>query len=256
MISANNSVAICPRTETGAQKYLDGSGYLHILDKTIPPPEKTDESGQEMPEHNLVLSSISSKMMAACDDARLASLASELGVASFSLRLLRVGWSATSDAFSFPMFRYGQRLIGIRLRSMAGKKWAIKGSRQGLFMPLDWPSPKRGVILCEGPTDTAAILSLGFNAVGRPSAMGSHALVEEAVSGRPVCIISDADRVGIDSAKKLADHLRRSNACPKVSILIPPAKDARAWKMAGASREIVAGAVARSFEEDGPFPCR
>lgn len=252
MVSANGSVAICPRTENGAQKYLDGSGYLHIIDKSVPVPERRDEGGQELPEHNLVLSSLSSKMMAACGDDKVESLASNLGVATFALRLLRIGWSATSDAFSFPMFRYGQRLIGIRLRSMGGKKWAIKGSRQGLFMPLEWPSIKKGVLVCEGPTDTAAMLSLGFNAIGRPSAMGSHALVEEAVAGRPVCIISDSDNVGIDSARKLAQHLR-SKSCPKVGIIVPPAKDAREWKRSGVTKEQVSILVSKSLAADGPL---
>ena len=255
MVSANGSVAICPRTEAGAQKYLDGSGYLHVIDKSVPVPERRDEGGQELPEHNLVLSSLASKMMDACGDERVAALSSQLGVETFSLRLLRIGWSATSDAFSFPMFRYGQRLIGIRLRSIGGKKWAIKGSRQGLFMPLQWPSRKPGVLICEGPTDTAAMLSLGFNAMGRPSAMGSHALVEEAVAGRPVCIISDSDNVGIDSARRLAQHLR-SKSCPKVGIIVPPAKDAREWKRAGVTREQISTLVSAALASDGPLLCR
>ena len=255
MLSSNGSVAICPRIEAGAQKYLDGSGYLHIIDKTVPIPDRRDEGGQELPEHNLVLSSISSKMMVACTDDRVVKLADGLGVASFSLRLLRIGWSATSDAFAFPMFRFGQRLIGIRLRSEAGKKWAIKGSRQGLFMPLEWPCIKKGVLICEGPTDTAAMLSLGFNAIGRPSAMGSHTLVEEVVSGRPVCIVSDSDNVGIDSARKLAQHLR-SKSCQKVGIIVPPAKDAREWKRSGVTREQVSEMVSKSLVSDGPLLCR
>lgn len=256
MVSTNGSVAICPRTEAGSQKYLDGSGYLHIIDKTVPMPERRDERGDELPEHNIVLSSLASKMMSACDDRHVSMLAESISVEKFSLRLLRVGWSATSDAYAFPMFRNGQRLIGIRLRSLSGKKWAIKGSRQGLFMPLDWPSSRKGVLICEGPTDTAAMLSLGFNAIGRPSAMGSHALVEEVVGGRPVCIISDSDSVGLDSATKLADHLRRSKTCPKVSIIIPPMKDAREWKRCGATREAVSEAVSMSFRQDGPYRCR
>lgn len=252
MVSANGAVAICPRTEVGAQKYLDGSGYLHIIDKSVPMPEKRDEVGQELPEHNLVLSSLSSKMMAACGDEKVKSLADSLGVSTFSLRLLRIGWSATSDAFSFPMFRYGQRLIGIRLRSIGGKKWAIKGSRQGLFIPLEWPCAKKGVLICEGPTDTAAMLSLGFNAIGRPSAMGSHALIDEVVCGRPVCIISDSDNVGIDSARKLAHHLR-SKSCQKVGIIVPPAKDAREWKRSGVTKEEVSSVILRSLAADGPL---
>jgi hypothetical protein len=255
MVSSNGAVAICPRTETGSKKYLDGSGYLHVVDPTLPVPERRDEGGAELPEHNLVLSSLASKMMAACDEQRVSRLSDSIGVPTFALRMLRVGWSATSDAYSFPMYRCGQRVIGIRLRAQSGKKWAIKGSRQGLFMPVAWPSPRKGVLICEGPTDTAALLGMGFNALGRPSAMGSHALMEEALSGRPACIISDSDDVGIDSAMKLAAYLRKNS---RVGILVPPAKDAREWVNRGASKETISRAVAEAMSrlEDGPLRFR
>ena len=256
MIATNGSVAICPRTETGARKYLDGSGYLHVIDASIPMPDKRDEQGVELPEHSLVLSSLASKMMSACDDERASVLSDALGVSRSALRLLRVGWSANSDAFSFPMYRAGQRVIGIRLRSMTGKKWAIKGSRQGLFMPMGWPAPKKGILICEGPTDTAAMLTLGFNAIGRPSAMGSHALVEEAVSGHSVCIVSDTDEVGLNSAQKLAEHLKRSGACQRTGILVPPTKDARDWVKSGATRQQVSEAVGLAMVSSGPWFCR
>jgi len=257
MLSADGSAVICPRVEDGAHKYLDGSGYLHIIDKTIAIPDRRDEKGEDLPEHSLVMSTISTKMMNACDDSRLDGLARMLGVTRTALRLLRVGWSAMSDAFSFPMFRSGQRVIGIRLRNSSGQKWAIRGSRAGLFIPTDWPSIKPGVLICEGPTDTAALLSLGFNAVGRPSAMGSHALIEEAVAGRPVCLVADTDSVGMDSANKLAEHLRRSGSCPKVSILVPPAKDVRDWVNSGISREEIATHLkAASMHQGGVYLCR
>lgn len=255
MVSSNGAVAICPRTETGSRKYLDGSGYLHVVDPTVPVPERRDEGGSELPEHNLVLSSLATKMMLACDERRIAMLSQSLSIPPYAFRLLRVGWSASSDAYSFPMFRCGQRVIGIRLRSETGKKWAVKGSRQGLFMPSSWPSDKKGIVVCEGPTDTAAMLGMGFNAMGRPSAMGSHALVEEAVAGRPVCIISDSDDVGIDSAMKLAAHLKKFS---KVGVLVPPAKDAREWISRGTSKTTLTRAIGEAMSrlEDGPLRFR
>jgi hypothetical protein len=255
MVSSNGAVAICPRTESGSRKYLDGSGYLHVIDPAVPMPERRDERGAELPEHNLVLSSLATKMMLSCDERRIEVLSRSLAIPAFAFRLLRVGWSASSDAYSFPMFRCGQRVIGIRLRNEAGKKWAVKGSRQGLFMPSSWPSDKKGIVVCEGPTDTAAMLGMGFNAMGRPSAMGSHALVEEAVGGRPVCIISDSDDVGVDSAMKLASHLR--SRC-RVGVLVPPAKDARDWIGRGTSKKTLTLAIGEAMSrlEDGPLRFR
>jgi hypothetical protein len=253
MVSSNGAVAICPRTETGSKKYIDGSGYLHVIDKTVPmPPFRADEAGKELPEHNLVLSRFSSKMMEACTDERIGILSRSIGVPSFALRLLRVGWSASSDAYSFPMFRDGQRLIGIRLRSLSSKKWAVKGSKQGLFMPFDWPRPGKGIVICEGPTDTAAVLGMGMNAIGRPSAMGSHALVGEVVEGMDVCLISDSDEVGIDSATKLARFLKTK--CRRVGILVPPAKDARAWISSGSvGQPLLRSLIAEAIRSTGPL---
>lgn len=255
MISANGAVAICPRTENGARKYIDGSGYLHVIDATKPIPERKDEFGVELPEHNLVMSQLASKMLEACDEEKLVDMAEALGVSCESLRLLRMGWSSSSDAYSFPMYRAGHRLIGIRLRNMQGRKWAIKGSRSGLFMPSRWPGTQKGIVICEGPTDTAAMLTLGFNAIGRPSAMGSHAMIEEVVSGRPVCILSDADEVGVSSSKKLAAHLEKS-ACSRVGIMIPGAKDARAWLNRGISREDVSAEIKKAMSTAGVFESR
>ena len=255
MISANGAVAICPRTEDGAKKYIDGSGYLHVIDAAQPIPERKDEFGVELPEHNLVMSQLASRMLDACGQERLAGMANLLGVSEESLRLLRMGWSSSSDAFSFPMYRAGHRLIGIRLRNLQGRKWAIKGSRSGLFMPSRWIGGQKGIVICEGPTDTAAMLTLGFNAIGRPSAMGSHAMVEELVAGRPVCIMSDADEVGISSSKKLAAHLEKS-ACRRVGIMVPGAKDVRAWLNLGISREQMSSEIKEAMSGSGVYESR
>lgn len=259
LMTANGAVAICPRVEQGSHRYIDGSGYLHVLDASIRADkqfEKRDEADALLPEHNSVMSVLASKMMRACDDQRLALLASLLGVDGSALRLLRVGWNASSGAYSFPMWRIGHRLIGIRLRADGGRKWAIKGSRAGLFMPYQWANPKKGVLICEGPTDTAALLALGYNAVGRPSAMGSHAMIGEAVVGRVVCIICDDDAVGIDSAQKLCVYLKRSGVCSKVGIMVPPAKDAREWVNRGATRVDIDRCVKESLRCDGLFRCQ
>jgi hypothetical protein len=50
-------------------------------------------------------------------------------------------------------------VIGIRLRNDLGRKWAVTGSRQGLFLP--GPHPGQTVLIVEGPTDAAAAVDLG-----------------------------------------------------------------------------------------------
>ena len=46
-----------------------------------------------------------------------------------------------------------------------------RGGREGLFIPRDL-DPAAGLWVVEGPTDCAALLGLGIEAVGRPSCSG------------------------------------------------------------------------------------
>jgi 5S rRNA maturation endonuclease (ribonuclease M5) len=55
------------------------------------------------------------------------------------------------------------------------------------------------VLICEGPSDTAALLDLGFSAVGRPSCNGGRKLLVELVQQRKpssIVIVSDNDSPG------------------------------------------------------------
>jgi DNA primase len=134
-------------------------------------------------------------------------------------------------------------VIGIRLRCpRTGNKWAVKGSAAGLFYSSDLLNverPKR-LWIVEGPTDTAAMLSLGFDTVGVPSAGGGADLLIDLarrILPREIVIIADHDenKAGIRGAERLADALL---IIAPVRIVTPPngLKDARAWVCSGASR--------------------
>src|SRR6185295_4140079 len=97
----------------------------------------------------------------------LSTFAATLGVKSEALEALGCAWAEPYRAWAFPMRNGDRNVIGIRLRNDAGHKWAVKGSKQGLFSP-SYPASQTGFI-CEGPTDTAAALSIGLWAIGRPS---------------------------------------------------------------------------------------
>jgi hypothetical protein len=135
--------------------------------------------------------------------------------------------------------------VGIRLRTDLGRKFAAKGSKEGLFLPTDFDGTGL-VLICEGPTDTAAMLDLGFQAVGRPSCTGGAALLVALVKRhRPgeVAIVADNDGPGQEGALGLVHRLVIH--VPILRLLTPPdgKKDARAWKQAGASREEVLKAI-------------
>jgi hypothetical protein len=172
-------------------------------------------------------------------------LAAGLGVSLDSLRRLGVAWAAPHRAWAFPMCNAAHETIGIRLRTESGRKWAITGSRNGLF----WPDALVGtgpLLLAEGPTDVAALLDLGFASIGRPSCAGTIEAVVEVVQRlrrRDVVVVADADGPGMDGANRLAQALTDAGHCPKV-IRPLQGKDARAWVQAGATRAAVDAVIA------------
>jgi DNA primase len=137
------------------------------------------------------------------------------------------------------------RVLGIRLRRPNGFKLAVTGSREGLFIPgLDNQANETSpLLICEGPTDTAALLDMGFSHVaGRPSCTGGVKLLVELVRsrGRPeVVVVADADKPGRRGAENLASVLLVYT--PAVRIIQPPVgqKDARDWLRAGGTRDDV-----------------
>jgi phage/plasmid primase-like uncharacterized protein len=178
-------------------------------------------------------------------------LAAHLGVTATSLTRLQTGWSVRDQAWSFPM-RDGSSLevVGIRLRSRDGRKFAVLGSRDGIHVPLllkgmSWDQCV--LLVPEGPTDTAALLDLGFAAVGRPSAMGGRQHVvsfARRMRHQKVVVVADADPTGQDAAVRMASEL--IGHCLDVRIITPPAphKDVRDWIRAGATHGDVADLIA------------
>ena len=104
--------------------------------------------------------------LAATSPAELEDFASSLGVSTASLTAVGAAWAASHTAWAFPTCDGYGNMVGIRLRNERGK-FAVRGSRQGLFL-ASVPVQKT-LFVCEGPTDTAAAIDLGLFAVGRPN---------------------------------------------------------------------------------------
>jgi len=120
------------------------------------------------------------------------------------------------------------------------RKLCSEGGKRGLILP--WPldpyagtSQDRPVWVCEGASDTGAMLGLYVDAVGVPMAGQCGEWLAELLEDRHVVIIADADEAGERGAQKIAAALVRT--CPSVRIIPPPdgAKDARAAVLGGAA---------------------
>lgn len=256
---STGDAAICPRVFDGCRKDLGEAGYLHVLrgncsDLRIPRslPRRSvapQESNAPPPdwgelclrfEANLLTHSVSE-------------CAARLCVSIASLQRLRIG-NTGKGGWTFPMCDASGRTIGVRVRGDDGRKWAIPGSRNGLFIPDEFGDLSE-VWICEGPTDTAALLDLGYEAVGRPSCSAGVELLTMFAQARPAAIIvADNDDAGWIGGVKLAARLWP--IVRNVKIISPPKlKDVRAWKQAGANRAIIEAAVRNSigFHPDSTF---
>jgi hypothetical protein len=178
-------------------------------------------------------------------------LVRDLGVSLSSLISIGAAWARPysqlgrmihPNAWAFPMRQADGRIGGIRLRNSDGLKWAVSGSRGGLFMPDDHFEKQEIVFLPEGPTNTAAALTMGLYAWGRPNCNSGAAMIREAmkIHGiRKAVIVADNDdrkqnnslafRPGIDGAHKLKVEL----GMPSV-IYMTPLKDLREYLKHGA----------------------
>ncbi len=244
------TAVICARVES--PKRCGEAGYLHVLRDDGPtwaPWRRSIRVAVRMmskPSNGKPdLGKLAADFRQAVKPEALDTLARSLGVSVGSLRRLGIGWSGKHRAWSFPMSNAAGNVVGIRLRLPSGRKLAVKGGKEGLFIPENI-DPGGRLLVCEGPTDCAALLDLGFAAVGRPSCdSGTRHVIELIRQRRPaqIVIVADADAPGQAGAERLAAAL--AAYCPAVRILTPPPphKDARAWKQAGATAADVAAAI-------------
>ena len=252
------SAAVCMRIDS--DHATANGGRLHRLKETprdprrfIPLP-KMDESPK------IDAAEIMRGYRAATSLEKISAYAADLGVAASPLEWMDVNWAAEHSAWAWPMRNGDGDIIGIRLRNSIAEKWAVRGSKQGLFYPSD---PKdnfdRIAYVCEGPTDTAAALTLGLWAVGRAACRGQSEMLTTFFGYfgiRKVVVIADND-VAKDGPKgpwypgvEGAEALVKEIGLPW-KILIPPEKDLRRWLQRGCTREAIAALESHHVWKEG-----
>lgn len=239
LIDKARGLTICPRT-VSARK-IGEAGYMHDDGSYQGKARAMDaQMARPKPQPKIDAEGIMAGFQKAATEALVVMEAVRLGVTAEALWTLGVGYDRNHRAFAFPMHDHNGRMVGIRLRrSEDGFKWAITGSRNGLFYPpLSHDGP---IMLPEGPTDTAAMLTLGFDTIGRPFCRGGIDALCEVFSGlnRPAVIVADQDKAGIEGAEATAAALFGIAAWVKVITPPPRIKDTRAWLQAGATHDSV-----------------
>jgi len=238
LVSSDESAVICPRTES--DKRIGEAGWLHRM--------RSDTPYRPLVHTLFVPSSVGrgatfrmaqfvKDFQGSVDTELLRCMADKLGLTTTSLQRLGVGWSELDKAWAFPMKDAAGEILGIRLRTANGFKFAVTGSRHGLFIPSGL-NVQRELFVSEGPTDTAALLDMGLTALGRPTcSSGVRHIVDFARRTRPdsVVIVADSDKPGQCGANALARILLAY--CGSLRVIAPPGgfKDIRECKQAGAN---------------------
>ncbi len=153
-------------------------------------------------------------------------------------------WDDWQECWAFPERDGTGMIVGMIRRFPDGGKFAIAGSQRGLSCDLDgWADDERTVYLPEGPTDTAAMASMGMRGIGRPSNVGGVSHLAQILRGLDpdirIVVLGERDRKsdgsqpGLDGALSTARALSEALHRP-VEVQLPPVgyKDVRAWLVA------------------------
>ena len=195
-------------------------------------PEATAE-----PEYDAIdFDELAKQFFVECSRERCERLAKRLSVPFQTLTQLRVGYSEQHQATTWPMVDSGGRCVGLRLRGHDGDKWSYRGGKAGIFVPDGMTTAPKRLYVGEGPTDTAAMLSIGLDAIGRASASGNVATVANFVRRLGcdnVVVVADHDSPGRVGAMRLANVLVTVAECVRVITPGRPGDDVRSMVAAG-----------------------
>jgi 5S rRNA maturation endonuclease (ribonuclease M5) len=222
LFDPDREIAICPRVESS--RPIGRAGWWHSTGGAIPGAAKFSRPVEER--QPLEGAGRMQEQFLRQGGPRLGLLALSLGLSLNSLERLGAGWNGS--AWTFPMRDSREDIIGFRTRFEDGRKLAVKGSRSGIFVPS---GRRRGaseeVWIVEGPTDCAAMIEMGLNAIGRPACRGAEQEIKRWTMNMNVIVVADADGPGVAGAESLIQILRGS--VTSVQMVLPPMnlKDAR-----------------------------
>lgn len=205
-VSEDGGVVWCGRIEDGSVRQNAGGQFLHFQNDqsaAIRPMERSSYSGRSNVARRTDLPMISRHWFEANYSVpKREELASILGVSVASLFALHVGWNG--NVWTWPERDGAGNIIGVTQRYPDGSKRQLPGGQRGLIYSEQWSGDSGPLFLTEGGSDTAAALTIGVNAVGRPSNTGGIQHLIQLLRGFP----SDRDLIVLaENDRKLADKL-------------------------------------------------
>jgi len=235
-VSRDGEVALCMRQASDHPKTFKSGevGYVHKLIDG-PRPVRQWNPKPEQPKPIINAEAMMAGWLSNTTPDRLRALAEDLGVSGSSLMEIHAAWAPEHAAWAFPMRNGYGAVVGIRLRGDDGRKWSVRGSKSGIFLP--YCAPQSTCIITEGPTDCAAALSIGLYSIGRPSCSGGMSDILIALRRLGVTkaiIIADNDDPGLNGA----DTLSRQLEIP-CCLMTLPCKDIRQAVAMGATAETI-----------------
>lgn len=235
-VSSDGGAVWCGRVEQGSQRQNAGGQFLHLLgdgqhrrdDRSYEhPSHRRQRRTAEKPKARADFEHIARTAFCRADASqRRHELAAALGVTATALEQLRVGPWGLKDGLHwlFPERDASGNIIGLNRRYRNGDKRTWPNSDRGLIYCDNWQAFDGPVYLVEGPSDTAAMLSLGLCVVGRPSNTGGvdHLvqLLTQLPSDRGLIVLGENDRKSHDSLKPNAKARHRVD-CEGCSLCWP-----------------------------------
>lgn len=234
-ISADGQIARCMREASPHES--SGGGWIHRLNgenrASEPRPKPTPKPSRDW-------GAMSARFAENTTAEQVAELAERLRVEPQALRELGIG--RDGDRVTFPMFAGNGTVCGIKTRR---HDWTSPGCIAGSALGVIRRAvPDDGLLLvCEGESDTAAGLSLGFDCIGVPGAGNAPEAAAAFARGRETVIVADADDAGQKGAQRLREVLLP--VAKSLRVVYPPAgtKDLRQWLIGGCTREALAAAI-------------
>lgn len=215
-----DNAACCMRVKS--DRAMRNGGYLHRTSEPAPYIAPVRKAIEDKP---IDARGMWQRWLRQTDHYHLDGFGMTLGVDTECLRAIGCAWS-TFNAWAFPMREANGNVIGIRLRNNEGAKWAVKGSKAGLFIPDQYSFiSDRVAYLVEGPTDLAAAMTIGLRAFGRSACLGQEQMILNYIAREKIdrlVIVTDNDEPGLRGAEKLQSMLSILSC-----VWIPPTKDIR-----------------------------